>query len=165
MDYKDLVEKAKKSGAFTEKEMWASVGSMSDFLCLMKEEKPKMYWSFMREQHGIMFGKHYHEEFAVHDVAQMEYTDKEGKKHKGAYWSVEQVEEATKGMQFPGGVTKWDKFVAFNGFHADLCKVLTDEQILKSAYEFFFMDEDWNPEKPGTSPCKVWEYFACKYEH
>lgn len=110
-------------------------------------------------------GKHYDETWASHDVSQMEYTDKEGKRHKGAYWTVEQVEEATKGLQFPSAVTKWDRFVAFNGFKADLCKVLTDELILGAAYEFFFMDEDWDLEKPGSSPCKVWEYFACKYEH
>ena len=164
MNYKELVEKAKAIGNFTEKQMWASVYSMANLLADIKKEHPQMFWDFIREQHGIMFGNHYYQEFAEYDVSQMQYTDKEGKKRTGAYWTVEQIEEATKGMTFPSGVTKWDKFVAFNGFHADMCKVFTDEQILKGAHEFFFMDEDWNPEKPGSSPCKVWEYYSCKYD-
>lgn len=164
MNYKELVEKAKAIGNFTEKQMWQSIYSVADLLSEIKKEHPQMFWDFLREQHGIMFGMHYHQEFAEYDVSQMSYTDKEGRKHSGAYWTVDQIEDATKGMSFPVGVTKWDKFVAFNGFHADLCKVLTDEQIIKAAYEFFFMDEDWNPEKPGSSPCKVWEYFSCKYD-
>lgn len=164
MNYLELVEESKKSGTWTEKAMWESVESMSDMLCEVKASHPQKYWDFMREQHGIMFSKHYHKDFAEYDVSQMHYTDKEGKKHMGAYWTVEQIEEATNGMTFPSGVTKWDKFVAFNGFHADMCKIYTDEQIIKGAYEFFFMDEDWNKEKSGSSPCKVWEYFSCKYK-
>lgn len=163
MRYKELVEKARKEGTFTEKQMWLSVESMSDLLHEVKEAHPQMFWDFMRVQHGIMFGKHYTEDFAYYDVSQMHYTDKEGKKRTGAYWTVEQIEDATKGMTFPTGVTKWDKFVAFNGFHADMCKTFTDEQIIKGAYAFFFMDEDWSEEKPGSSPTKVWEYFSCKH--
>lgn len=164
MNFKELVEYAKAAGTWNEKTMWRSVCSMANLLADIKKEHPQMFWDFIREQHGILFGNHYHQDFAEYDVSQMSYTDKEGKKHSSAHWSVDQIEEATKGMSFPAGVTKWDKFVAFNGFFCDLCKVLTEEQIIKAAYEFFFMDEDWNPEKPGSSPCKVWEYYGCKYE-
>lgn len=158
MNYKELVEKAQKSGMFTEKQMWASVESMSDMLCVIKEKDPKAYWSFLREQHGIMFGCHYGEEFAMHDVSQISYTDREGKKHTGAYWTCEQIEEATKGMTFPSGTTKYDKWVAFNVFYSDCCKVLTDEQILKAAYQFFFADEDWSGKN------KIWAYMAMVHE-
>lgn len=93
---------------------------------------------------------------AVFDVSQIAYTDKEGKKHTGAYWTCEQVEEATKAMSFPSGTTKWDKFVAFNSFFADTCKVLTEEQTLKTAYQFYFADEDF-PKERGA---KIWLYMA-----
>lgn len=159
-----MLKAAQKNGTANEKTMWQSVESVSELLDEIKESHKDLYWSFMRNQYGIMSGGHYDKVWAEYDVSQMHYTDKEGKKHTGAYWTIEQIEEATKGMSFPTGVTKWDKFVAFNGFHADMCKTYTDEQIIKGAYAFFFMDEDWDEDKPGSSPTKVWEYFSCKYE-
>ena len=99
-----------------------------------------------------MNGCHYDREWAEYDVSQITYTDKEGKKHTGAYWTCEQVEEATKAMSFPSGTTKWDKFVAFNSFRADTCKVLTEEQVLKAAYQFYFADEDF------AAKNKIWHY-------
>lgn len=152
MTYADLVKMAKENGTWNEKTMWCAVESISELLEKWKEDDPKAFWAFMREQHGIMSGDHYDEKFAMHDVAQIEYTDKKGDTHKGAYWTVEQIEEATKGMTFKSGVTKWDKFVAFNSFWADTCKALDAEQIIKAAYQFYFADEDFKGKN------KVWEY-------
>lgn len=156
MNFKELVETAKASGTWNEKTMWKSVCSMANLLADIKKEHPQMFWDFLREQHGILFGNHYHRDFAEWDVAQIEYTDREGKKHTGAYWTCEQVEEATKAMSFPSGTTKWDKFVAFNSFFADTCKVLTEEQTLETAYQFYFADEDF-PKERGA---KIWLYMA-----
>ncbi|MDE7411570.1 MAG: hypothetical protein K2M94_05975 [Paramuribaculum sp.] len=165
MNFKELVETAKTSGLFTEKQMWLSVESMSDLLAELKKEHPQMFWDFMREQHGIMFGKHYMEEFARYDVSQMHYTDKEGKTRHEPHWSVEQAEDVMKTLQFPSGVTKWDWWVALCATHSDLCGVLDNEHIIKVAYAFYFKDADWDEDsKSGYSPCKVWEYFSCKYE-
>lgn len=154
MNYQEMVKAAQKSGKTTEKQMWQSIESVSDLLCEIKDAHPDLYWGFLREQAGIMSGGHYDEEFAMHDVSKIEYTDKEGKAHKGAYWTCEQVEEATKGMSFPTGTTKWDRFVAFNSFRADTCKVLSDEQVLHAAYQFYFADEDF-PKERGA---KIWCY-------
>lgn len=155
MKYLDMVKAAKKNGTFAEKQMWDSVESVSELLDDIKDSHPELYWRFLREQYGIMNNCHYADkEFADYDVSQIVYTDKEGKKHTGAYWTPEQVEEATKTMTFPSGTTKWDVWVAFNSFHADTCKVLTDEQILKAAYQFYFADEDF-PTKN-----KIWNYMA-----
>lgn len=148
-----MVKAAQKSGKATEKQMWESIESVSDLLCNIKDAHPDLYWRFIREQYGIMNNRHYADkEFADYDVSQIAYTDREGKKHTGAYWTPEQVEEATKAMSFPSGTTKWDVYVALNSFHADTCKVLTDEQIVKAAYQFYFADEDF---KGGN---KVWLY-------
>lgn len=115
----------------------------------------------MRKIYGILSGGHYNEDFALHDVAEIEYTDKEGKAHKGAYWTCEQVEEATKEMNFPIGTTKWDKFVAFNLAKSDFCKKFDDADILRIGYLFFFADEDWGTD--GKSPAtKTWNYICCK---
>lgn len=157
-----MVKTAQKSGKTTEKQMWESIESVSDLLCEIKDAHPDLYWRFMREQAGIINGSHYDEEFAMHDVSKIEYTDKEGKPHKGAYWTCEQVEEATKGMSFPAGTTKWDRFVAFNLAWSDFCKKFDDAQILQIGYLFFFADEDWSADGKGSAT-KVWDYICCKY--
>lgn len=156
MKYLEMVKAAKKNGTFAEKQMWDSVESVSELLDDIKDSHPERYWQFLREQAGIMNGCHYDKEWAEYDVSQIVYTDKEGKKHTGAYWTCEQVEEATKTMSFPSGTTKYDKFVAFNSFYADTCKVLTEEQVLKAAYQFYFADEDW----PKENGAKIWAYMA-----
>lgn len=160
MDYKQMIDDARKSGNWSEKMMIDSVNSIADLLECVKKTNKEAYWHFMREQAGIMNGGHYDKVWADYDVSQIAYTDKEGKKHTGAYWTCEQIEEATKGMTFPSGTTKWDRFVAFNVFWSDTCKVLTDEQILKAAYQFYFADEDY-PKERGA---KIWSYMAMVHQ-
>lgn len=150
MELYELLEKYGKGKG--EAVMWESTRLVSDYIKPMKEANPKEYWSLMRQVYGLMSGGHYNEEFALHDVGCIEYTGKEGKIRKGAYWTSDQVEEATKGMSFPSGTTKWDKFVAFNSFYSDTCKVLNEEQILKAAYQFYFADEDFGARN------KIWYY-------
>lgn len=159
MTYLEMVKAAKKNGTFAEKQMWDSVESVSELLDDIKESHPERYWQFLREQAGIMLGCHYDKEWADYDVSQITYTDKDGKKHMGAYWTCEQIEEATKGMTFPTGVTKYDRYVAMNLAYSDFCKKFDDEQILKIGHAFFFADEDWSPKGSAT---KVWEYVECK---
>lgn len=151
-----MVDHAKKAGLTNEKTMWESIDSFSELLEELKESHPQMYWDFMREQHGIMFHNHYDQSFAEYDVSQMHYTDKNGVKHYGAYWTAEQIESATQGMKFPQGTTKWDKFVAFNAAYSDFCRDFDDAQILKIGWLFYFADEDWG------SDTKIWEYMDDK---
>lgn len=114
--YSEMLEEAKNAGLTNEKIMWKSIAGVSEMLQLVKRDHPEMYWEFMREQHGILYGNHYNESFAIHDVSMIRYTDRMGKKCEGPYWTLEQIESATKGMAYPAGTTKWDKYVAFNGF-------------------------------------------------
>ena len=152
MDYKQMIEDAKAKGVTSEKMMWQSIDDVDMLLCIMKKEHPKEYWTFLRRQHGNLYSGHYTEEFARWDIDQM--------KPLGMYWSPKQVEEATKSMSFPSGTTLWDKTVAFNAAKNDLGEVLTDEQILKVAYAFWFADKDW---KDGKNSTKIWEYMCCNY--
>lgn len=157
MDYRQMIENARRSGNWSEKIMLDSVDSIAAMLECVKKADPQGYWRFMREQYGIMNNRHYADkEFADYDVSQIAYTDKEGKKRTGAYWTPEQVEEATKAMSFPSGTTKYDKWVGFNLAYSDFCKKFDDPQILQIGYLFFFADEDW------ASNTKVWQYVACK---
>ena len=154
--YKEMVENAKGHGVSSEKVMWESIDSLSDMLCVMRKEHPDKYWAFMREQHGIMYGNHYDEEFAEWDVAQLAYTNKTGDKKHGGYWTVEQIEQATAGMKFPAGTNKWDKYVAFNAAYADFSKKFEDAEVLQIGYLMYFADEDWG------SPTKIWEYMSMR---
>ena len=156
MNYREMVNHAKKAGVTNEQTMWESIDSFSELLEELKESHPQMYWDFMRKQHGIMFHNHYDEAFAVYDVSKRHYTSKSGEKKQGAYWTVEQIESSTAGMKFPAGTTKWDKYVAFNAAHSDFCKDFEDADVLKIGYAFFFADEDWGDDT------KIWEYMSNK---
>lgn len=156
MTYRKMVDAAKAAGVANEKTMWQSIDAFSELLEEIREVHPQKYWEFMREQHGIMYGGHYDEMFAVYDVSQLEYTDKEGKKHKGGFWTVEQIESATAGMRFPASVTRWDKYVAFNAAYSDLMKDFDEGQIIKAAYLTYFADEDWG------SDTKIWDMYGAK---
>lgn len=152
MSYKAMVDTAREKGLGSEKIMLESLDDVDDILCILKETQPEKYWKFMRKQHAHLYGGHYDEEFARHDVAHLEYTDRNGQDRKGEHWTVDQVEEATKSMTFPQGVNRWDKYVAMNSWYADLNHELSDEQILKTGRLFWFYDKDW---KTGQ---KLWWY-------
>ena len=156
MTYRKMVEHARQAGLTTEKTMWESIDSFSELLEELKDAHPELYWKFMRKQHGLIFHRHYDEAFAMWDVAQMFYTDKNGEKHSGAHWTADQIETATAGFKFPQGSNKWDKYVAFNAAYADLCKDFDDGDILKAGFLLYFADEDWG------STTKIWEYMSRK---
>ena len=147
MDLYDIIAKYGKGKG--EPIMWESTKIISDFIAPMKDTNKEDYWCLMRKVYGVMSNGHYNEEFAEHDVAQMQPL--------GEYWSRKQIEEATKGMAFASGVTLCDKYVAFNAFANDLKGSLSDEDILKSAHAFWFADKDWN----GND--KIWRYMCCRY--
>jgi hypothetical protein len=95
--------------------------------------------------------RHFGKEDAERAVERIYYTDKEGKRHEGAHWSLQEVEELTAGTDFKECVTAYDKWVAYNAAYADLCKAFGEEDIIAAATAFFFEDED--------APCgKIWLY-------
>lgn len=153
--YKKMLEQARQDGVTSEKTMWASIENINELLELVEEHHPDVYKKFMRRQHELLYGPHYNELLAMEAVASIAYTDKDGKRKEGAYWTVEQIEEATRGMSFPAGTTKYDKYVAFNSFRSDVCKKLDDTQVLQAGYAFYFADEDY------IGQGKIWHYMGC----
>lgn len=142
--YRKMIEDAKAQGLTSEKTMWENIEDVDELLMELKHSHPQKYWDFIRATHGKLYKGHYNEEFALHDVDKMEPI--------GMHWSMKQIEEATKGVAFPSGVNKWDIFVAYNAFANDFHNVESDEQILKSAYAFWFKDSDY------PTPTKIWDY-------
>lgn len=155
--YSKMIEKARKDGVASEGAMYSGVAAVDGLLMAVKDKEPQAYWDFLRSQHKALYKGHYDEEYANYDLSNIYYKDKAGMKRAGPYWSVEEIDNATKAMNFPSGTNKWDKFVAFNVFKSDLARSLNDEEILRGAHEFFFEDEDFH--KEGTT--KLWEYMSC----
>ena len=147
-----MIEQACKDGVANEKVMNASIDSVDALLLRLKDAHPDVYEDFIAKQYELLYGPHYNEMFAEMAVADLAYTDVEGKQHKGAYWSPGEVEDATRGMSFPAGTTKFDKYVAFNVFKSDTCKALDDKEVIAAGYQFFFADEDYK----GIG--KIWHY-------
>lgn len=151
-----MLESAMEEGRTSEKKMWEEVECISNLIESLRDEHPRLYWDFMRKQYGSMFDRHYGKQFADHDVSMIIYTDRDGERRDGCHWTADEIERATSGMAFPEGTTKWDKYVAFNSAYADFCKIMSDEEVLRVGYSFFFADEDW------PSRTKVWDYNCCK---
>lgn len=156
MNYKDMIETARKAGLTNEAKMWESVESFDVLLRTLEVDHPELYWDFMRAQHGRIYGGHYTRDFADLDVSEICYTDRDGEKHTGPHWTADEIERATNAYSFPSGTTKCDKYVAFNAAYADFCKDFDDVQILQIGYRFFFDDEDW------PTSTKIWDYIALR---
>lgn len=160
MTYLDLLKQAKAHGVTSEKKMWASIEQLSIDLASLATvpdaSASGLYWRILRNQHAILYDRHYSEKFANHDVNHLHYINREGIECDGPHWSRAEVVSATKDMKFHSKVNDWDKYVAFNSMYADLCAEMTDEEILKAAYLFYFNDKDWQPCEDDCT--KIWDY-------
>lgn len=158
MKYIQLIEQARATGVANESKMNVAIAQMSCDLESVKNEKPNLFWKIMRHQHAVLYDRHYSEKFANHDVNCLEYgePDEDGMSTlHGAHWTRLQIMEATRGMKFHPKVNDWDKYVAFNAMYADLCADMSDEEIIKAAYLFYFRDADWQTDDDCT---KIWDY-------
>lgn len=158
MMYRKMLETAKAKGVTSEQAMWSSIEDFEMMLCKIKEVDPAMYWDFIHRQHKALYKGHYDEEFAEYELSQVYYINKAGDKTNKPYWSVDEIEAATKGYTYPSGTNKWDKWVAHNVFRSDTMQSLPDDLALKAGWEFFFNDIDFK--KEGST--KLWEYIHCK---
>lgn len=44
-----MIRDAKANGVASDKAMWQSVDTLSDMLCILRDEHPDEYWRFMRK--------------------------------------------------------------------------------------------------------------------
>ena len=161
MNYLDLLKQAKSHGVSSEKKMWASVEALSNDLAPIETAHPHVYWKILRNQHAILYDRHYSEPFANHDVNILVWSKQPDgvptpTSGKGPHWSKAEILEATKSLKFHSKVNDWDKYVAFNSMYADLCAEMDDAAIIKAAYLFYFNDKDWQPDEDDCT--KIWDY-------
>lgn len=159
MDFKGLIEKYGKNAS--EAKMRDLTDVIADLVTPMSNHHKEMYWCFMRDVFGVLNGGHYDMEFASHDINGMEWMDREGVKRNGGRWSITEADELRKKVQLPNDVNRFDWWVAVNASYADLCTVLDDDAIIKSACAFWFKDMDWEEGKT-TSLTKIYEYMKCR---
>ena len=159
MNYLQLLKQARTHGVTSEKKMWASIEQLSKDLDVLRgiPSGNDIYWRILRNQHAILYDRHYTEQYANYDVENLEYLDSEGKPCHGPHWTRAEIVEATKSMKFHSKVNDWDKYVAFNAMYADLCADMDDAAILKAAYLFYFCDKDWQSNDDCT---KIWDYMT-----
>lgn len=167
MSYYSIVKDNARKFTGDESVMWASIEQVSDLLEEIKEPHPDIYWAFMRKAHELMFGKHFDEEYAEWEVAQMHHKSADGKVYKGEHWSIEQTTEVMQGYKskLNADITPYDFYVALNAtWHDYICwakghfpvEADAESAIIEMAVRFWFMDDDWE----GNT--KVWCYFRAK---
>ena len=86
--------------------------------------------------------EHLDEESANKVMEHILYVDRENVTHDTPFWTVGEIESLTKDLYFPNGTTKWDKWVGFNFFYADTCRVLNARQAIEAGHQFYFNDID-----------------------
>lgn len=167
MSYYSMVKGNARKFTGDESVMWASIEQVSDLLEDIKEPHPDIYWAFMRRAHELMYGKHFDEEYAEWEVAQMYHKSPDGKECRGAHWTMEQTDAVYDKYRsrLPSEVTPGDMYVALNAQYHDLGewfmghmpnKEEAESAIIESAVKFWFMDDDW------PTATKVWCYFRMK---
>ena len=104
-------------------------------------------WAYTKNGDGISKSvnhkhEHLNEELANKVMKHILYVDKENVTHDTPFWTVDETESFTQDLNFPNGTTKWDKWVGFNFFYADTCRVLNPRQAIEAGYQFYFHDID-----------------------
>lgn len=153
MNYKDMLMEAKKKGLTNENKMWESVAAMGPMLEIMEHEHPDEYWSFLRNQHELMYGPHFDPQFSEQAVGAMHSMGSDGKRAEGPHWSKADVIAATAKDVFPPGTTDCDKYVAYNAAWHDLHRGFSDPEILKAAHLLYFDDDD-------APAGKIWKHWV-----
>lgn len=141
MNFREIFEEVKQKGLPMDKMMEDVMDELDGALAEVKKANPEKHKKLVRKFNCAANNGHYGKKCAMEDVAEMEYTDKQGKKHKGGAWTMEQIEELTKDMQFPNGTTEWDKYVAFNEAKSRMGKSMDDHLIAKAAHDLWFDGE------------------------
>ena len=160
-----LYDMTKKYGSGKgEPMMWDVIAVVSDAVDSSMPEAEKH--ALERKIYGKLSEGHYNEQYAVEDVAKMNYRDpRTGMVRKAPYWTAETIRGIYESLKADmRGYNCWDFYVALNNTKADNCvlfrswwpdadmEVLT--QKIAEATVNWLNDED-APQGEG----RVWRYF------
>ena len=145
-----------------EETMWQTVAVVSSAVDADMSEEAKD--RLVRNVYGMMSGGHYNEQYAHEDMAKLYYTDRDGRKHYGPYWTdadMMAVYEQVK-SKIPNA-NCWDFAVALTIVKSDLCPRLkswfpnaTDDELTAKIVE---ATVDWiNDEDNPFGKQKTWKY-------
>lgn len=154
MKNKELIECALSMQNMSHDKLIKVANIMAAHIDRMKEVDIDAYWKIIRQQSAIIFGKHFCEDLAKHEVSRLCYVDRNNRDTSGEHWTMEQSAALKEPSLISKETTDGDIYVAMNIMYSLLCRSMTDSQIIDAAVRFFFEDPNW-PE------CKVWEYVCC----
>lgn len=164
MDYYDLI---KTYGAGKgEKVMWMATKRISDFIEPMKEANKEAYWKMIKSTYADMCGPHYNEEFAMWEIEQMYFKDKNGEIHHSPRWTKAQykaVYDANRMKLNDQSYNMWDFAVTLEMMAADNhCLYMSwwpeisnddlDKKFIESAINYLNDDDE-------KDHGKIWERF------
>lgn len=162
MTTKELIKKYGEGKG--EATMWKSVDIISEMLDekLTAEEMECLE----KKMYALMQGEHYDEYFAKKQVEKMYYTDPQGAKHEGPYWTdddVKQVYAAYKN-KIKGDVNFWDFYVALNMTKSDNCNLFKswwpEADTAVMTQRIAEATVNWlNDEDAPQGEARVWRYF------
>ena len=146
--------------------MWKAVAVISDAVDSYMPEEEKD--ALVRKVYGEMSGGHYNEEFAREDVKRMYYTDRNGEKHYGPYWTEDALTSIYRQHknEIPG-YNCWDFMVTMTMAKSDMYPIitawfpeLTDDGVNEKLvqYSINWLKDDDNPF--GNE--KIWGYLNAR---
>lgn len=162
MTYYELVKKYATGKGETA--MWNSLNKVSQVVEDMRTTHPDKYWKLVKETYEAMCGPHFNEEFAMWQIEQMFFKDKNGNVHHAPNWTKEQYRQAYETYKSKlGDYTCWDFAVTIEMQLTDYyCRLkswfpsATDEDIKMKAVELAIdYLNDIDDEKGG----KIWKRF------
>lgn len=114
---------------------------------------PSLYEKFLEEEYVRTHGQHFDEDRAKRTVADMH-----SKYGNGELWKMDQIDDYVKlyRSELQQSVTDWDLYVAINLWQHQLGenyvdRLEGDDDIIKDAITFFFLDET-------SGDGKIWRY-------
>lgn len=146
--------------------MWESVAIISDYIEDHKDDDEESYERLKKKVYATMCGKHYNEELGREQIESMYYTDRQGNKHYGPYWTDDAMETVYNSVSnlIPDCYTDWDFYVTLNMLKSDYCNLLTswmpnasesdiDARLIEMSVAYLN-----DPDAPHNES-KIWCYF------
>lgn len=163
MTYYELIRNYGKGKG--EAVMWEATKKVSELLDKMRETHKEEYWRLIKDTYAVMCGAHYNEEFAMWQIEQMYFKDKQGNVHHSPHWTKAEYVAAYESMRpkiKDATYNVWDVAVTLEMLRADYYNLLrmwmpdaTEDEIDKKVVDMAvaYLNDDDGEEG------KIWKRF------
>lgn len=164
-DFTKMIEHYRFNVRLTNEVAWDIIACFAKTISEIKFDDEKKPMCVIKDIHEIMYGKHFDEFLAEHQVSEMFYINEKGEKISREEFTHSDAKRIYDKMvkNISNDITIWDVYVALNAQYNDYINLykswfekLTEEElkdkIIKSTIVNWFEDAD-------ASNHKVWDYF------